>query len=228
MMQPDRSDCDVLFCQVHYGLCSTVMALLNFIGEPVVAALSDTFGRKRFLLWCDKPGLPWFHHCFRSLSTASLPFARLTWLLSHQGPAGRLHVVRSLFADRPVRQALDAVGRRGPVLRASRSRTLERLRSQPLGSFRIKTDTLLPNTNRRRNVDPDGIGPSTLHAYGCKASANILWHTTPFRSVLQVFSFLTIATHGPCWAFTQRETRSAASHTGRCVRTLLLSLSGVW
>lgn len=35
----------------HYAVCSTVMAVFNFLGEPVVAALSDCYGRKPFLMW---------------------------------------------------------------------------------------------------------------------------------------------------------------------------------
>ena len=45
---------------VHYGICSTFMAVLNFIGEPLVAALSDTFGRKPFLVWGRLGLCAWF------------------------------------------------------------------------------------------------------------------------------------------------------------------------
>eukprot|EP01052_Picozoa_sp_SAG31_P009346 SAG31_NODE_489_length_14938_cov_5.644113_1_plen_533_part_00 len=45
---------------VHYGICSTVMAVLNFVGEPIVAALSDTFGRKPFLMWGRLGLCSWF------------------------------------------------------------------------------------------------------------------------------------------------------------------------
>jgi hypothetical protein len=45
---------------VHYGICSTFMAVLNFIGEPLVAALSDRFGRRPFLVWGRLGLCAWF------------------------------------------------------------------------------------------------------------------------------------------------------------------------
>lgn len=44
----------------HYALCSTVMAVLNFLGEPLVAALSDRHGRKPFLVWGRLGVCAWF------------------------------------------------------------------------------------------------------------------------------------------------------------------------
>jgi DHA1 family tetracycline resistance protein-like MFS transporter len=44
----------------HYAVCSTVMAVLNFLGEPLVAALSDRFGRKPFLMWGRLGMCAWF------------------------------------------------------------------------------------------------------------------------------------------------------------------------
>ncbi len=44
----------------HYALCSTVMAVLNFLGEPLVAALSDRHGRKPFLMWGRLGACAWF------------------------------------------------------------------------------------------------------------------------------------------------------------------------
>lgn len=44
----------------HYAVCSTVMAVLNFLGEPLVAALSDRHGRKPFLLWGRLGTCAWF------------------------------------------------------------------------------------------------------------------------------------------------------------------------
>ena len=54
------------------------------------------------------------------------------------------------------------------------------------------------------------------------SASSIQRPTTPVLPKL-FFFFLTIATHGP----SHRETRSAVSHTGRCVRILSLSAKNV-
>ena len=66
--------------------------------------------------------------------------------------------------------------------------------------------------------------PAAAYSMHGRAQTQVFMRDCRYFSDL-FLSFLTIATHGPCWGLHTRETRSAVSHNGLCVRILSLSLS---